>query len=1108
LRRKRLNAQLVFYDSRTSPGENLKNLCYNQEKYPLHQARGEESRPMLRFFFLGAYHVTLASRPSPRFQTNKVRALLAYLVLEADRAHERTALVGLFWPEMPEARALNNLSKALGLLRQALWNHDQATPYLLVSRQTVRFNPDSDYWLDVAEFQRCVAPQAGWPQLEGAAALYGGEFLSGFSLSDAPAFEEWLLLWRERLHQQTLAAMERLTTHNLAVANYEQAQHYARRQLELDAWREAAHAQLMRALALTGKRSAALEQYETCRRLLADELGVEPAAETVALYESIKAGNLAPEKRPKQRPIPHNLPSPPTTFVGRQRELAALDDLIRRDQSRLVTIIGPGGIGKTRFALAYAEHYLITSSAPPFPDGVYFIPLVNLNPSSDTPIADQIILAITAAIKLSLATDSEPVVRPLKQQLLDYLRQKRLVLLLDNFDDLLIGKHRDGEALLAEIAQAAPQVGMIVTSRERLRLYGERVFTLPGLTLPDLEIGEPADQPVFNQAEAMQLFVRTARRAQHDFQLEAGNWRPVAQLCHFLGGMPLAIEVAASWVDTLSLLDILAEMQRDLDFLSSDLLDVDSRHRSIGKVLDYTWQRLPPNEQLVLAALSVFRGGFTRRAAQAIAMQASATHKVKTQTPTIAPAASPVTLSLLRELVQKSLLFYNPSRDRYEIHELLRRFVLGKLASYAGYETAVRQRHSAYYCAALQKWEADLKGSRQQRALAEIEADIENVRVAWRWAVEHDKTPQIAAALGGLFHFYDMRSWFQEGEQVFREAARRLRAMPTSREHAITVARLQARAGWFAFHLGQHEESVRLLQDSLVRLRQQGAEAETAFNLNYLGAVLRHQGEYKRANHYLSEALCLARTYADDYQASISLNILGQTASLQGDYTTARRYCQEGLSLKRALGDHWGMTYSLTYLGRVARAVGEYEEAQRLFQESMGISKAIGDQRGVAFALQNLAGAAEALGQYSEAEKLYSQGLNIFRHIGNPLGATICLIRLAEVATTQDEMAAARRHLREGLQIALETGSTPNLLAGLLGLAGFWLKSDHPQGGIACLAFIENYPDNDPALQARAQQLKREWVTTLASTPPADAEPLSGKDDLMSFVKEWIVMLS
>jgi DNA-binding SARP family transcriptional activator len=1064
---------------------------------------------MLRLFFLGTYHATLDSRPSPRFQTNKVRALLAYLALEADRAHERATLVGLFWPEMPEAKALNNLSKALGLLRQALHDHDQAMPYLLVSRQTVRFNPASDYRLDVAEFQRCIAPQAGWPQLEAAVALYRGEFLSGFSLPDAPAFEEWLLLWRERLHQQTLAALERLATHNLAVANYEQVQRYARRQLELDAWREAAHVQLMRALALAGKRSAALEQYETCCRLLADELGVEPAAETVALYESIKAGNLTPGKRLKQRSVPHNLPSPPTTFVGRQRELAALDDLIHRDQSRLVTIIGPGGIGKTRFALAYAERYLVTPSTPPFPDGVYFIPLVNLSSSLDTPIADQIILAITAAIKLPLETGSEPVVRLPKQQLLDYLRQKRLVLLLDNFDDLLIGQRGDGEALLAEIAQAAPQVGMIVTSRERLRLYGERVFTLPGLTLPALEIGEPADQHILIQAEAMQLFVYTARRAQHDFQLEAGNWRPVAQLCHFLGGMPLAIEVAASWVDTLSLSDILAEMRRDLGFLSSDLLDVDNRHHSIGKVLDYTWQRLPPDEQLILAALSVFRGGFTRPAAQAIAMQTSAlqtsaTHEAKTQAPTITPAASPVSLSLLRELVQKSLLVYNPARDRYEIHELLRRFVLGKVASYAGYETAVRRRHSVYYCAALQKWEADLKGSRQQRALAEIEADIENVRVAWRRAVEQGETPHIAAALGGLFHFYDMRSWFQEGEQVFREAARRLRTMPNSREYSITVARLQARVGWFAFHLGQPEESVRLLQGSLVRLRQQGAEAETAFNLNYLGAVLRHQGEYKRANRYLSEALCLARTYADDYQASISLNILGQTASLQGDYTTARRYCQEGLSLKRALGDHWGMTYSLTYLGRVARAVGEYEEAQRLFQESMGISQAIGDQRGVAFALQNLAGAAEALGRYSQAEKLYSQGLAIFRHIGNPLGATICRIRLAEVATAQGEMAAARYHLREGLQIALETGSTPNLLAGLLGLAGFWLKSDHPQWGMTCLAFIESYPHSDPALQARVQQLKREPVTI----PPTDPELLPGKNDLVFFVKERLVMLA
>ncbi|HEX6387737.1 MAG TPA: tetratricopeptide repeat protein, partial [Anaerolineae bacterium] len=538
------------------------------------------------------------------------------------------------------------------------------------------------------------------------------------------------------------------------------------------------------------------------------------------------------------------------------------------------------------------------------------------------------------------------------------------------------------------------------------------------------------------------------------------------------------------------------------------LLNVERRHHSMRRVLNYTWQRLPPAEQSVLATLSVFRGGFTRQAAQTLAMQPSAMQAPATQASPVAEARKFISLRLLRNLVYKSLLHYSATRDRYENHELLRRFAADKLAQDANYEMAVRQRHSATYCAALQARQANLKGSQQQVALAEIEADVENVRVAWRWAVEQGDVPQIASTLEALFHFYDMRSWFQEGEQVFREAALCLAALPPSREQAVTLARLQARAGWFAFHLGQQHESVRLFQESLSQLQQQGAEAESVFNLNYLGAVMRHLGEYERADTYLSEALRLARQYEDRYQASITLNVLGQTSSLRGDYESARYYCREGLRLKRAIGDHRGMTYSLSYLGRVARALGEYEEAQRLFEESMHISETLGDQRGVAFALQNLADTAQALGRHEKAEKLYHQALAIFRHIGNPLGASICLIHLAEVATARSEMAAARRHLREGLQMALESGSTPNLLAGLLAMAGFWLRSGHPEHGLACLAFVQNYPESTLALQKQAQQLERQHATMVAAPSPGGLDTLPANGNLASFVEEWLLTLS
>ena len=1035
---------------------------------------------MLRLSFLGAFQATLRDQPAPEFQTNKVRALLAYLAVEAEQGHQRATLAGLLWPEMPDEKARNNLSKALSLLRSALHDRARPAPHVLAGRQTVRFNPGSDYWLDVAEFQRDTGPRASVPQLERVVDLYQGEFLTGFSLPDAAAFEEWLLLWRERLHQQMLATLERLASHYLT-ADAEKAQHYARRQLELDAWRESAHVQLMQALALSGDRSGALAQYEACRRLLADELGVEPAAATVAMVEAIKAGEVRPRIEAPSPAVARNLPVPQTAFIGRKAELAALDESVRGGRSRLVTIVGPGGVGKTRLALAYAGRYLGAAADSPFPGGVYFVSLADLSAPANATLADPFILALIAALQLPRETARSP-----RQQLLDYLQPKRLLLLLDNFDTVLAA---DGgaTALLAVLLRDAPGVHFLVTSREPLRLYGEQVYTVPGLAVP----APAAAAEAIGAAEAVQLFIRAACRIRHDFTPGTADWVPLARLCRFLGGMPLAIELAASWVDTLPVADILSEVQQDLDFLSTQLSDVAQRHRSMRRVLGYTWQHLPPDERRVLAALSVFRGGFTRRAAQAVA------------TP---DGEGRVPLPLFQNLVQKSLLAYNRARDHYELHELLRHFARTKLAAGAGEETAVRERHSAYICARVQARVAALQGPRQQEALDELAADVENVRAAWQWAVAQGNIARVAATLDGLFHFYDMRSWFQEGEEVLREAARRLAEVPAGsapaeiRERVVTAARLQARAAWFAFHLGRQEESVRQLQTSLARLQEHEAEQETIFNYNYLGAMWRHLGEYERANDFLATGLRLARRHADPYQASISRNILGQTASLQGDYALARRHLREALRLKRELGDRWGMTYSLTYLGRVAQALDESEEARRLFAESKGISEQLGDRRGVAFAVQNLGDVARDDGRLEEAETLLGEGLAIFRDIGNRLGASLCLVRLGEVATRRGDLDRARRNLGEGLQLALAIGARPALLAGLLALARFSLRAGRLEDAQACLAFLKAYPESGPALQAAARELAQEAAL------PGGVLAMNGTVE--SFVEEWLLTLA
>lgn len=701
-------------------------------------------------------------------------------------------------------------------------------------------------------------------------------------------------------------------------------------------------------------------------------------------------------------------------------------------------------------------------------------------------MSDQISLAVNQALGLTAEGGGLSAGSP-KQQLFDYLRPRHLLLVLDNFEHL-----QHGHLLLAELLQASPFIHIIVTSRERLSLYEERVFRLTGLALPQLD-GVPAGtvwQPdhsrqfdTLAQAEAVQLFMQAAQRVRHTFQPRPEEWPTLVRLCVVLNGMPLALELAAAWVDILNLADILAELEEDLSLLSTNLNNVAERHRSLSQVFEYTWQRLSEGEHTLLAALTVFRGGFTRSAAAAVTQ-----HRLSPR--------------LLSNLVHKSLITLDTAQERYEIHELLRRFTAQKMGGQTTQTLAVVQDHCHYYCTLLQQRETELKGKGQEKALTELERDLDNIRLAWQWAVIRREIGLIAAALNGLFILFDTRSRFLEGEKLFREAALRLAWDAQDPHEVVTLARLQARQGWFTFHLGQHKESIRLIQRSLTYLREKGHPAEAAFCLNYLGAVLRHQGRYQDASEQLQQALHLAQTANDAYQASLSFNTLGQIAFLQGDLPSAHRHCQEGLRLKRTIGDRRGMIYSLTYLGRVAEAQGNLTEAQQLFRESLDISQAIGDHRGAAIAWQNLGNLSLTSGQLTEAEVALGRGLAIYQSIGDRLGSSRCWLRLGELLTVQGDFAAAESHLRQGIELALAIGSEPVLVAGIVGLASVWLKTNQPAKAQVCLTYVTHLPHPYLVSSPQITRLQYELETHYPANVSAAAAPVT---DLETFVQEWLL---
>jgi DNA-binding SARP family transcriptional activator len=459
---------------------------------------------ILELKLLGELAVTQDGKPLPAVKSQKGLALLCYLAMSG-KEEKRPFLAALFWPDMPESQALMNLRKTLQRLQPL-------QPYLHITRETIAFNVEADQWLDVAEFEAGTVASPNISHLQRAITLYQGDFLAGFMLDDAPLFEEWVLGQRARLREMALGALRRLVAHFREEGDLETAVHCARQLLIIEPWHEETHRELMRLLTLSGQRSTALAQYETCRQMLRDELGAAPAATTVQLYERIKVGEFeeieAPETKGDGLP-PHNLPPQLTPFVRRGAELVQLQDLLARPGVHLITILGAGGMGKTRLALALAEQELTSgkggSATHPYRHGVYFASLARLA------TADLLPSAIAEAINFHFKEGEDQ-----REQLLRYLSNKAILLVLDNFEHLLAGTN-----LVDEILQHSPQTKLLITSRVRLNRQSEQLFPVAGMTYPSLNGASEDSSLDLTQFSAVQLFLQRARRVRPDFVLTA-----------------------------------------------------------------------------------------------------------------------------------------------------------------------------------------------------------------------------------------------------------------------------------------------------------------------------------------------------------------------------------------------------------------------------------------------------------------------------------------------------------------------------------------------------------------------------------------------------------
>jgi predicted ATPase/DNA-binding SARP family transcriptional activator len=833
------------------------------------------------------------------------------------------------------------LRQVLADLRQTLGDERQSTPLLLIRRDTVQLNPDGLVQVDVAKFtsllDQCAAHRhrhmsrcgACAARLEQALALYRGDLLAGMPGAESLAFTDWLRPLREQLHERTLHGLATLAAYHERNGDYAAALNAVRRQLALEPWREEAHRSAMRLHALLGDRSAALAQYARCRAALAGEFGIEPDAATTAISQALRNGGpiTSPFAPTRALRLPQDSPAP----LGREEELSALGELLADAGHRLITIVGPGGVGKTCLAIAAAR-----ANAYAFADGAVYVPLAGVH--------DVGLLPNTLLTALELAPRPD---QTAEAQLIAYLSDREILLVLDNLEHLLADV-----GLLTRLVQQTSAVTLLVTSRERLALRAEWIFDLSGLAAPPLNSssGELAANA------AVSLFVQRARQVQRRFALDA-EAEAVAGICRMVEGLPLALELAAGATRRQRCAEIAAALSTGITALSSDLHDLPERQRSLQAAFSYSWQLLTPGEQQVLRRLSVFRGGFEEAEAAAVA---GATRRQ------------------LHGLYDKSLL-RRAGDGRFDMHELIRQYAANHMAA-AGEAEATQGRHLHAMLALAQQAEPQLTGPEQQQWLERLEREHNNLRAALTWGLAHGQIEAAARLGGALWRFWWRRDYLREGREWLGQLLHGMSengVEPTS--HAGVLKGLAA----LAHRQGDFEEAQHYYQQELTMRRALGSTPELVAAMSNLAATWSQQGRYGEAEGLLEACVVLDREQSDSYGLAHDLGSLGLSKLRQGFYAEAHGLLSESLALHRQHEDTFSVALTLANLGSAAHGLGDIAALGRYTEEALGLMRTLNNSYNSAIALENLAYVYRAYGDMACCTATLQESLAIFLEMGS-----------------------------------------------------------------------------------------------------------------------------
>ena len=1007
------------------------------------------------------------------------QALLTYLLIHREAAQQRRAVAFKFWPESTEKQALTNLRRELHTLKKT---SPEIEKFIHIQHHTVGWRGDAPYRLDLAEFDRAIG-RAETARADGRASLVREMLTNALSIYKGPLapeiYEEWIIPTREEYLYKYLRTLEQLFEIAVEDEDYSAAAQYAEQAISHEPLNEAWYRRIINLHADAGNRAEALRIFNLCAETLRFELGVEPSLETQEAFQRLRRR----EKTGRSR----NFPSQNTPFIGREAELDALGQLLRKRECRLLSIVGPGGVGKTRLAIQLARRAEIDFVGE-FEHGIFFVPLVSV----ESP--DQMVTAISASLGLVFTPDEDPLT-----QILNFLAGKPLLLVLDNFEHLSRGR-----GLILRLRQEAPDATLLVTSRVRLDLKQEWVYELVGLDYEAGDDGRQIDEPA-----AVRLFYSRASRIHAQIADQKSDNSAVKEICRLLDGNPLAIELAASWAGALTPREILEEVNTGLDFLTATQGDVPARHRSMRAVFDHSWRLLPSVERKLLRALSVFQGVFERQAAVIIA------------------GAS---VRVLSSLVNKGLLDRRPN-GYYEMHRLLQQFSSEKLAVDHVQSRQIFERYRRFYMNLLQDQRESLAGADAMTAAQRILDDLDQIRIAWNLAVEAADVTDLDRVVDSLYLFYDLRGWFDEGaEQFFSAAAGLIRVSDEGEEARLVYwklriyqARMEYRRGRYdraweivegcreelgdknhaeidslsslllgqiSFRRGDYESAKSYLLSSLEIFRELQNQTETATALNFLGDVYRSLGDYHKARACLLEALALRKERGNPARIADTLNTLGIVVSALGDYSNGLTLFQESLSIRRALDDPWGTAKTLNNLAILYTWMDDYARAKELHEESLRLRREVGNPFGVAIALHNLGNIARLLENPLEAEQHFHEALAIRRQINARHGIASTLNMLAILAHESSDYVGARGYFEEALVIAMEIRAIPTLLAIIEGVCGLLIQ----QGETLLAAEAISFVIANPGTESDTREKAKERLTMLQRKVDTEGEELPEVD--------------